>query len=217
MSVNVNKDSNWALFLRVNIFSVASMDTLVFDIETKNFFTDPNVGWNNYGALEISAVGIYSYLDDKYLCFEEGELDEASKFFRRAERLVGFSMNRYDIPVLHAYFMRSQISRDIDLWEKERVDLLQEIEMATGGRVSLNKLAEANLGEMKTGTGAQAIELYREGRIEDLKKYCLQDVKLTKDIYDLYSNQGFLMVPDKKTGEVRKVELKAKENQAKMF
>jgi len=33
----------------------------------------------------------------------------------------------------------------------------------------------------------------------------VNDVKLTKELYDLYRKQNFLMVPSKKTGEVVKV------------
>ena len=69
-------------------------DVLVFDIETKNFFTDPDVGWNNFGALEISVVGVYSYERDEYFCFDETEMEEAGALFATASRIVGFSSNR---------------------------------------------------------------------------------------------------------------------------
>jgi DEAD/DEAH box helicase domain-containing protein len=95
---------------------------------------------------------------------------------------------------------------DCDLWKKERVDLLEEIELATGERISLSRLAEANLGEKKEQHGIEAIQLYKEGKMDELKKYCLNDVRLTKGIYDLYLAQHYLMVPSKLTGEVARVE-----------
>lgn len=193
------------------------MDTLVFDIETKNFFTDPGVGWNNFGALKISVVGVYSYLQDKYFCFEENEIERLGEFFREAGKLVGFSMNRYDVPVLTNYFAALAGTKDIDLWQTERVDLLQEIEMATGSRISLSRLAEANLGVAKERSGAEAIELYKNGQIEDLKKYCLEDVRLTKELYDLYRTRGYFLIPDKQTEEIKKVEFRVAENQARLF
>jgi DEAD/DEAH box helicase domain-containing protein len=180
------------------------MDTLVFDIETQNFFTDPDVGRNNFGALKISVVCVYSYDEDKYFSFEEDEMSAVAELMNRAGRIVGFSSNRYDIPVLNGYFRRLRI--DCPLWKKERVDLLEEIELATGERISLSRLAEANLGEKKERHGIEAIQLYKEGRMDELKKYCLNDVRLTKEIYDLYAKQHCLMVPSKKTGETVKVE-----------
>jgi DEAD/DEAH box helicase domain-containing protein len=179
-------------------------DTLVFDIETQNFFTDPDVGRNNFGALKISVVCVYSYDEDKYFSFEENEMAAVAELFNRAGRIVGFSSNRYDIPVLNGYFLRLRI--DCDLWKKDRVDLLEEIELATGERISLSRLAEANLGEKKEQHGIEAIQLYKEGRMDELKKYCLNDVRLTKEIYDLYMKQHYLMVPSKQTGETVKVE-----------
>ena len=180
------------------------IDTLVFDIETQNFFTDPDVGWDNYGALKISVVGVYSYIEDRYYCYEENEMDKLAELFSDARRIVGFSMNRYDIPVLNNYFQR--LPGAPKLWEMERVDLLEEIEMATGSRISLDRLAGANLGIHKTHPSSEAGQLYRDGKIEELKEYCVNDVRLTKELYDLYRKQNFLMVPSKKTGEVVKVE-----------
>ncbi len=182
------------------------MDTLVFDIETQNFFTDPGVGWDNFAALRISVVGVYSYLYDKYFVFEEHEMEKLADLFHEAGRIVGFSMNRYDVPVLNNYFQRLGASAP-NLWEKDRVDLLEEIEMAMKGRVSLSRLAEANLGVKKDRHGSEAIALYRDGKLEELKAYCLKDVELTKDLYDLYRKQSYFMVPDKKTGEMVKLEL----------
>ena len=180
------------------------LDTLVFDIETQNFFTDPDVGWDNYAALKISVVGVYSYIEDRYYCYEEHEMDKLAELFSDARRIVGFSMNRYDVPVLNNYFQR--IKNAPRLWEMERVDLLEEIEMATGSRISLDRLAGANLGASKTHHSSEAGTLYREGKIDELKEYCMNDVKLTKDLYDLYRKQNFLLVPSKKTGETLKVE-----------
>lgn len=181
------------------------MDTLVFDIETQNFFTDPGVGWDNFEALKISALGVYSYMRDRYFCFEESELERAIDLFGGARRIVGFSINKYDVPVLNIHFQRLG-SAAPNLWEKERVDLLEEIESAAKQRISLSKLAEANLGVKKDHHGSEAIGLYRDGKIEELKKYCLNDVKLTKELYDLYRKQRFLLLPDKKTGDIVKIE-----------
>jgi len=182
------------------------MDTLVFDIETKNFFTDPDVGWDNFSALKISVVGVYSYLKDAYFCYEEGEIDKLAEIFRSATRIVGFSSNRYDVPVLNIYFQKLKDRDELNLWEMDRVDLLEEIEKARGGRISLSRLAEANLGVKKDRHGAEAIGLWERGEIEELKKYCLKDVELTKSLYDMYLDRKYFLIPDKRTGEMRKVE-----------
>jgi DEAD/DEAH box helicase domain-containing protein len=176
-------------------------DTIVFDIETQNFFTDKGVGWNNFEALRISVIALFSYNQNKYFVFEEKELTDAIDFFRNSKILVGFSINRYDVPVLNIYFQKMKINPELNLWEKQRIDLLEEIESLYGQRISLSKLAEANLGEKKERHGSEAGDLFFSGQIEELKKYCLKDVELTKKIYDLYLNQNRLIFPDKKTGK----------------
>lgn len=185
------------------------MDTLVFDIETQNFFTDPGVGWDNFAALKISVVGVYSYDQDTYFTFEEHEMDKLAELFNGAKRIIGFSMNRYDVPVLNNYFQKlagKGAGVGPNLWEKERVDLLEEIELIMRQKISLSRLAEANLGVKKDRKGSEAIALYRDGKMDELKEYCLKDVQLTKELYDLSRKQNFLMVPNHKTGIEMKIE-----------
>lgn len=179
------------------------MDTLVFDIETSNFFTDPGVGWDNFEALKISVVGVYSYLQDKYFMFEAHEMNELAALFRGAQVVVGFSSNRYDVPVLNNYFRNFGVG--VNLWQKERVDLLELVESATGHRISLSRLAESNLGVKKDHHGSEAGELFRQKRMEELKEYCLKDVRLTKELYDVFRKDRAFLVPDRATGTLAKV------------
>jgi len=119
---------------------------------------------------------------------------------KRAALIVGFAINRFDIPVLAKHF-------PFDLFSLRRLDLLEEIELAIGQRISLNSLAKANLGIEKTHHGLEAPRLYAEGKMTELKEYCLHDVKLTKDLYELWKKQGYLMVPDRHTGALMKAPL----------
>ena len=185
------------------------MDTLVFDIETQNFFTDPGVGRDNFDALKISLVCAYSYGQDRYFSFEEHQMDGLAELFRTAGRIVGFSSNRYDVPVLNHYFQKLG-AKNPNIWGKERIDLLEIIESATGVRVSLSRLAEANLGVGKSHQGSEAAALYREGKMDELKEYCLNDVRITKELYDLYEKQRWLMIPSRSVGELVKVEFAKK-------
>jgi DEAD/DEAH box helicase domain-containing protein len=42
----------------------------------------------------------------------------------------------------------------------------------------------------KSGDGLDAIKYYREGRLDELAAYCLQDVKLTRELYDYGRTHG---------------------------
>lgn len=192
-------------------------DTLVFDIETSNFFTSPEVGWNNFEAIEISVVGVYSYDRDEYACFEAGEVDQLKEWFARSAKLVGFASNRYDTPVLNLFFKRLLGDPELDLWKKARVDLLEEIELTTGSRISLSRLAQANLGEDKTGNGSEAIVLFEQGRIEELKAYCLKDVELTKRLYDQFIETRQFNIPERESGKAKFVKFDAPSIQLPLF
>jgi len=48
------------------------------------------------------------------------------------------------------------------------------------------------LGERKTGDGLKALRLWKEGKLQELADYCLQDVKLTRDIYEYGAEHGEL-------------------------
>src|SRR3990172_9156757 len=96
-------------------------DTLVIDIETKNSFADVG-GQANLMKLEVSFVGVYSYNQGKYLCFYENQLGELSKLLQNAGLIVGFSINRFDIPILTKHC-------NFNLLAVSRLDLLDEIEL----------------------------------------------------------------------------------------
>ncbi len=178
-------------------------DRLVIDIETKNTFADVG-GEENLRDLDVSLVGVYSYAHDKFLVFREGNLVDLGPLLQDAGLVVGFSSNRFDLPVLDKYF-------NFKVTSLPSYDILEEIELGFGRRVSLDVLARTNLGVGKTGHGLDAPKFYEAGDWEALEKYCLQDVLLTRDLYNLVNKQKFLLVPDRLTGELHKVEIQTRE------
>jgi len=164
-------------------------DELVIDIETKNTFADVG-GKENLRDLDVSFVGVYSYTQDRLLSFRDHQLKELEEVLKNARRIVGFSVNRFDIPVLEKYF-------EFNLRAVPVLDLLDEVELATGHRISLDLLAKANIGAGKTNHSLDAITFYAAGDWESLEKYCLNDVTITRDLYELAKKQGYLMIPER--------------------
>lgn len=179
------------------------MDQIVFDIETKNSFDDVG-GQENLKQLEMSVIGIYSYGRDDYFCFGETETEKIKEIFRDSRLLIGFAVKRFDLPVLEKYL---RFADGFNVNAVSCFDILDEIERTFGRRIGLNALAQANLGLKKTAAGLEAIEFYRRGEIQKLKDYCLNDVKLTKELYDLLLAQGFLWLPQKNSPQMLKWEL----------
>ena len=147
---------------------------IVLDLETKHSFREVN---NDLTLLGVTCVGIYNYADDSYYAYMEGEIPKALRVIEAASFTIGFNIDHFDFPVLNPYYTA-------DLSKLPTIDLLTEFKNSLGKRVSLDSIAMATLGTGKSGHGLQAIEFYREGKLEELKRYCLDDVKITKDLYD---------------------------------
>ncbi|MBI4399101.1 MAG: ribonuclease H-like domain-containing protein [Candidatus Omnitrophica bacterium] len=154
---------------------------IVIDLETQKGFQD--VGRDKYHRLKISVAGVYSYQKDQYLAIEEKDMMTLEPIIKDADLIVGFNIIGFDLPVLAPYLFSS-----ID--NLPTLDLLAEIEKVLGHRVTLDSVAEATLKRSKTGSGKDAIELFKQGRMEELKRYCLNDVELTKEIYEYGLKHG---------------------------
>ncbi|MDD5099105.1 MAG: ribonuclease H-like domain-containing protein [Candidatus Colwellbacteria bacterium] len=174
-------------------------DILVIDIETKNTIFDVG-GEANIKDLDTSLVCLYSYNDNEYRSFWEKDFGDLRDAIKESALVIGFGINRFDLPVLNKYF-------DFNTEALKRIDLLEEIEAAYGRRISLDLLANRNLGVGKTHKGLDAIKFWNEGNLEELESYCRNDVKVTKELFDLAKTQGYLMVPQKGTDEAVRVAL----------
>jgi DEAD/DEAH box helicase domain-containing protein len=139
--------------------------------------------------LKISVCGVYFYETDKYVTYEEHELGKLGPLLQTADQIIGFNIKGFDFEVLQPYL-------NFDIFEIPYLDILVEVEKAIGHRVSLETIAQATLGSGKSGTGLQAILYWRSGRMEELKKYCLDDVRVTKQIYEYGKKNGKLLYSD---------------------
>ncbi len=151
------------------------MRYVVFDLETQNTFAD--AGSNNPADLDISVGCAYDSLTDTYTTVHVDELHKLWPIFEEAEVLVGYNSNHFDIPLLNKYYPG-------DLTHIKSIDLLEAIRLSLGKRLRLDSVAQATIGAKKSANGLQAIKWWREGDIESIKKYCKQDVKVTKEIFE---------------------------------
>ena len=151
------------------------MRTITFDIETANWFGDGSR--SEPADLSIALVGIHDSSTDSYDSFLEPELPRLWKILEGADLLVGFNSDHFDIPLLNKYYPGN-------LAKIPSVDLMREIYTVLGRRVRLDAVADGTLGKKKSGHGGQSLIWWRNGEIEKVRKYCLKDVELTKDLYE---------------------------------
>ena len=148
---------------------------VVFDVETQKGFNE--VDRKKLYLLKISVACLYDSVRDEYLSFEEKELGKMEEILKQADLVIGFNIKDFDMEVLAPYLISPANSFPI-------LDLMAEFEKVRGHRISLQSMAQATLGRSKSGSGWDAIKLFQEGRMEELKNYCIDDVKLTREIYE---------------------------------
>jgi DEAD/DEAH box helicase domain-containing protein len=161
-------------------------EEVFFDVETKTFFDEG--GTKNPENLGVSLVSVYRrIIDDNFKeiegamhSFFEKDLKEMWKLFQNADRIVGFNSIKFDLPALKPYAPSY-------FFKLPHFDLIDKVKKAFGRRVSLDSLAKSTLGRTKIDSGANAVIYWQRGDEKSLKllrKYCEEDVAITRDIYD---------------------------------
>ncbi len=151
------------------------MYPLVFDIETKDTFAE--VGGHEPSKLSVSMVCLYSYKEGKFFSFTEHELGGLWPHLDAADVLVGFNIRHFDLPVLAKHYPG-------DITKLPVFDLLEAVKSSLGFRLKLDTLAQATLGVGKSGSGLDAVAWYKQGEIEKIRQYCMQDVVVTRDLFE---------------------------------
>jgi len=147
---------------------------LIIDVETQHSFQEVK---HDLSRLKVSLVGTYDYQTGLYKAFREQELAGLFRLMEHASEIIGFNLNKFDLPVLAPYYLGN-------IRQFETVDLLELVYQSLGFRLALNDLAKATLGVKKSGHGFMAINYFRIGDWQNLESYCLDDVKITKELYE---------------------------------
>lgn len=159
-------------------------DKIVLDLETKKSFEDVG-GYQNTHLLEVSVCGVYSYNRDQFRAFKEDEFKEMGEWLKQASLIIGFNSKSFDFTALQPYYK-------FNLSKLPHLDILEEVNRALGHRLKLDSIAQSTLGEGKSGSGLDAIWYFRNNDWDKLIKYCLDDVRITRDIYEYGKKHGNL-------------------------
>jgi len=151
------------------------MRKIVLDIETKNTFRD--VGSSDARMLDISLLVAYDSQTETYYSYLEDEFSGLWKLLEAADMIIGYNSDHFDIPLLDKYYPGN-------LHQIKSLDLLKEIEKSIGKKVRLDAVADGTLGKKKSGNGLEAIDWWKAGEIEKIRKYCEDDVRITKEVYE---------------------------------
>jgi len=170
-------------------------DIVVYDLETQLSASEVG-GWQNIHLMRVAVGVIYERKTGKYLVYEEKDTDALIARLEQAELVVGYNNLRFDNTVLTAY-------TDHDLRAMNNLDLLAEISNRHGFRMKLDDLAKATLNASKTADGLQSLQWWKEGKIDLIKVYCQQDVKVTVDLFEYICEHGYALLD--RHGEMAKL------------
>jgi DEAD/DEAH box helicase domain-containing protein len=170
------------------------MNYVVFDLETQNTFSDAES--SDPAALSVSVASAYDSKTGLYTTVTVDEIHKLWPIIEQTEMLVGYNSDHFDIPLLNKYYPG-------DLSKLKSIDLLVAVKNSFGKRLRLDTVAQATLGMKKLGNGLMAIRWWREGNIVDLKKYCEQDVRVTKELFEYaLENKKLLYMDGTKKREI---------------
>jgi DEAD/DEAH box helicase domain-containing protein len=174
------------------------MRAITFDIETKG--ASVTRGRLDTATLELTVVGIHDSETGEYSAFFKEELHMLWPVLERADMLIGFNSDGFDIPILNRYYPG-------DLTKIKSLDLLSEVYKSLGRRLRLDTLAQATLGRGKTGDGLKAVEWWEQGLFDQVKEYCLEDVRITRELYDYARTKGHMKYKD--LGAIKDIKIDA--------
>lgn len=157
---------------------------VVLDLETKQ--APQQWGARDLASLGVSVVGTWSSATNQFRAFREHEFKELGTLLEQADRVIGFFITKFDFPVLQPH-----VACNLD--DVPVLDIFDDVTAELGHRVSLASLAKATLAADKLGHGLDAVTWYQQGDWRRLEEYCIQDVRLTRDLYDYGTKFGHLL------------------------
>ena len=166
------------------------MRAITFDIES---ISDSMVrGHVDVDEQELTVVAIHDSETGEFSSYFREELHKLWPILERADMLIGFNSDSFDIPLLNRYYPGN-------LSHLRSLDLLTEVQKVLGRRIRLQSLADATLGKGKSADGLKASEWWKEGKKEKVREYCIEDVRITRKLYDYALTHGVLKYKDLRT------------------
>ncbi len=166
-----------------------------YDIETQKS-ADEVGGWGNIHLMRVSVAVSYAE-QDGFRHWAEDQVPELIRYLGNFDRVISFNGDRFDAVVLSAYGdVRTLVARSMDL--------LTDLKAKLGHRLTLDSLAKASLKVGKTADGLQALRWWKEGKIDEIARYCQADVQVLVDLVRFARANGYVLYEDKFTG-VRRI------------
>jgi DEAD/DEAH box helicase domain-containing protein len=136
--------------------------------------------------LNVSVACAYDSKTDQFLSFREEEMSKLIELCE--ERLViGYNIRGFDLVVLSRYGLEA---KNLDIF-----DIMYDLQTLTRQQyLKLEAVARGTLGTGKSADGLMAVEWWKQGQIQKIIDYCMQDVKVTRDLFQFGRQNGFVKI-----------------------
>ncbi len=167
----------------------------VLDIETQRSAREVG-GWQNAAGMRVSCAVLYMSDRDEIRVFTEEEVPDLIEILMGLSLVVGFNILGFDYRVLAPYSPKG-------LSSIPTLDMLRDIHLRLGYRVSLDNIARATLNISKSANGMLALKWWKEGKMDKIIQYCKRDVEITRDVFLFGREKGFIYFTNKSGSRVR--------------
>ena len=168
---------------------------VVFDLETQRSAADVG-GWHRAYLMGMSLGIVWDSHRQAHTTYFEDDVEALLAHLQGADLVIGFNVIGFDYSVLRGY-------TTFDFSTLNTLDILRDVHAQLGYRLSLDALGTATLNTPKSAGGLQALQWYKEGRLDLIETYCRQDVDLTRDLFRYGLSHGHLLFDRKGEGRLR--------------
>ena len=162
----------------------------VFDIEIATPVEECERGWAGAreGQCGLSALVIWDSISERYHVYDAYSLDRGVEHLNSADVLVSWNGLSFDAPCIEALTGVELMPKHIDL-----LDLVWKALKSKTKGYRLGEVSWRTLKLKKNGTGERAPELVEQERWADLFDYCINDVHLTRKLWEHIQEHMFIV------------------------
>jgi len=189
-------------------------DILSIDIETENLSNEIG-GWQNTHMFKIACVCTWDGEVSKVYADVPLELDDGiiiktlrelkydlDDQFDKGGQLLGHNINVFDLPVLRDSLDIYIAKKYLDKKEEMCIDTSAYLSKNFGKRIHLDNLTKCTLDVAKTMDGIESVTKWRNKQYNDVVNYCIQDTKITYDLYKYGKAEGLVKAFDEQEEEI---------------
>lgn len=188
---------------------MGSIDHVVVDVEIQKTIEETPGGWDSTHLLGVACAVVYEYLTDRFRVFGPQDVGALRERLLKADRISGFNIYRFDYPVIWGLPSRERVielkERTNDLlcriWRSLGLDEEQFSDLHKGW--GLDVVCRGTFGVGKSGYGGDAPKWFQAGNWSRLVDYCIDDVRLERNLTDFVDRYGFVV--NGNTGKVLRV------------